>query len=74
MNFSYSDLKKLLYVLQTAAGIGLIVIAHFFWIASSAEANIFDQAAALVLFFMGLSCILFGVMAYHFRQDPDIWR
>lgn len=72
---NYAELKKLLYALETFTG---LVFLFFSWVliqcAHNAQEPISYLVSALVLFVVGLLCILFGVEAYFFRDDPDVWR
>ena len=72
MYFSYQDYKRALYVFETLVGVFLIGVAVY--ILDNCEINISCLFSGIVLVLVGCACILFGIEACYFREDPDIWR
>jgi len=74
MNFSLHNLKLSLYVLETLFGVVLLVLAYLsLKLALTSSEGLFYVIPGLVLFSMGVACLMFGIEAYILRDDPDIW-
>lgn len=75
MNVTYQHVKKALYVLQSLLGVICLTVSFHFWtVAAMAMAPILYVLPALVLTFVGVGCIGFGIETFLLRDDPDIWR
>lgn len=75
MFLSYHELKKLIYVGETALGVVFIVASIYQLQISAVAMNpISHVATALILLVVGIGCVFFGVETYLLREDPDIWR
>ncbi|PWT98649.1 MAG: hypothetical protein C5B53_06485 [Candidatus Melainabacteria bacterium] len=74
MNFSLHDLKESLYILETLFGVILLVLAYLsLKLAWTGPDGLFYVVPGLVLFCMGIACLLFGIESVILRDDPDIW-
>lgn len=71
---SYEELKKALYITESLLGLFLIFLAYNLLRTSAAPHIIIYLIPALILSIVGYFCVLFGVEAFFFREDPDIWR
>lgn len=75
VNFSYHELKKVLYLVQSLVGIVLIVYSAILFSTSAEHVEpICYLIPAGVLAVVGVFCLFFGVETYLLRDDPDIWR
>ena len=75
MYLSYTDLKKILYVMGAVCGLVMIVFSvYLLGIARAAADPLGYYIPALILFVVGIGCVFFGVETYILRNEPDIWR
>lgn len=73
--FSYHDLKTMIYFTESGFGaIALIAAAYIQRMADMAGGRIDLFLCSMVLFLVGILCILFGYVTYLLRDDPDVWR
>lgn len=73
--YSYIEIKKLIYILETALGvIAAAVAVYLFSAAKAAEEPALLMMPAGVLLIVGLTTILFGAVTYLIRDDEDVWR
>jgi hypothetical protein len=73
--FSYHELKKLIYEVETGLGIVAFVAAWFLTRNPvTASTPVCAMLPATVLVLSGFICLLFGLTTYLLRDDPDIWR
>ena len=73
--FSFRDMKKALYILQTVMGVLLIALSLFL-LGNCAHATepVCYIVPAVVLMVVGVGCVFFGCETLLLRDDPDIWR
>ncbi|MBY0357183.1 MAG: hypothetical protein K2W82_04210 [Candidatus Obscuribacterales bacterium] len=69
--FSYRELKKMVYIVETLLGVILYVVGATFM---SARWHVFDWLLGVILCAVGIVSVLFGITTYFLRNDPDIWR
>lgn len=73
--FSIFELKKLIYIIETALGvIAAAVAVNMFSNAHSSPAPALLIVPAGVLFVVSIGTILFGLVTYLIRDDEDVWR
>ncbi|MBY0548937.1 MAG: hypothetical protein K2W95_16820 [Candidatus Obscuribacterales bacterium] len=73
--FSIFELKKLIYIIETALGvIAAAVAVNLFCSAHSSPAPALLIVPAGVLFVVSIGTILFGLVTYLIRDDEDVWR
>lgn len=75
VNFSYQDVKKALYLVQTLLGINLIIVSTYLLTTTNAAIHQICQIVpAVISMIAGIACVFFGIETYMLRDDPDIWR
>ncbi len=73
--FSYPEMKKLIYFVETGFGlIALIIACRTLHLATHSSDPIGVLLAGIVLLPVGTICLLFTSVAFILRDDPDIWR
>lgn len=73
--FSYTEIKKLIYIIETALGVLAAAVAvHLFSAARASAEPALLMMPAGVLLIVGLTTILFGAVTYLIRDDEDVWR
>ena len=72
--FSYHDLKIAMFCMEAGCGAIFVIIALLLLCSCSSLPDSTSMTmAAMVLFSVGIVCLLFGFEAYHLRDDPEIW-
>ncbi|HEY9714559.1 MAG TPA: hypothetical protein V6C72_13920 [Chroococcales cyanobacterium] len=72
--FSYHDLKMAMFCMEAGCGAIFVVIALvMLWSGSALPDCTSNTMAAMILFCVGIICLMFGFEAYHLRDDPEIW-
>lgn len=73
--FSYVELKKLIYVIETALGVLAAALAvHLICNAHCSAEPVLLILPAGVLLAVSVATILFGSVTYLIRDDEDVWR
>ena len=70
---SYHNLKRIIYILQTAIGIYFMFMAYTIG-AGFHPHDVTDVVVGVTLAFIGLGLTVFGILTYLLRADEDIWR
>jgi len=73
VSVDYVDIKRLMYIAMTLMGVLMVFLASRVPIVPDPE-HFSVCLAALIFLLVGSALVIFGVLTYLFRQDPDIWR
>jgi len=68
------DLKEALYIVQTILGFLCVGLALFVLQSCGQTDSISSIISGLILLFVGIFAIFFGLETYLLRDDADIWR
>lgn len=67
---AWTELKFILYIWMTAFSAVLLVLCFNL----SRSTSLPDTISAVTLLVTGCILLIFGVLTYVLREDPDIWR
>lgn len=66
----WAEMKLTVYSTMTLFSIVLLLLAFRL----SHEARMPEAITSIVLFAVGCGLLMFGILTYVLREDPDVWR